>query len=165
MTPLVVADTGPLIGLARIGQLSVIKILYKSITIPPRVLEELRISSDRPGSRALSEAISDGWINIISPKKTRAADILSLLLDAGEAEAIQLVLEKKAHLLIIDDRRGREISLNRGIRIIGTGGVLITAKKADILENVKPVLDELSNAGYRLSEELCNRIIELAGEK
>ena len=165
MTPIVVTDKDPMIGLGRISRFSVIKRRYKSITIPPRVLEELCITSDRPGARALSEAIADGWISIVSPKKTHASGMLSLILDAGKAEAIQLASERNAQLLVIDDRRGREIALSRGIKINGTGGILIAAKKAGILGKVKPVLDELSSAGYRLSEDLCNRIIDLAGEK
>jgi len=66
--------------------------------------------------------------------------------------------------LIIDDRRGREIASRRGIKIIGTGGLLVVAKRMGYLKKVTPVLNDLSRVGYRLSPELCKRIIELAGE-
>jgi len=45
-----------------------------------------------------------------------------------------LPLEIKADLLIIDDRKGRKVAERRGIRIIGTGGVLISAKKSGLFE-------------------------------
>ena len=56
MTSIVVADAGPLIGMARIGHLSLLQRLYNSIVIPPHVFEELKISSGRPGARELSDA-------------------------------------------------------------------------------------------------------------
>ena len=164
MTPLVVSDTGPLIGLARISQLPILKRLYNSITIPPQVLKELHISTDKPGARALSKAIADGWINTAHPKKISTPGILTLILDAGEAAAIQLASEEDVRLLILDDRRGREIASRRGIKIIGTGGILVSAKRMGYLKKVTPVLNDLSRVGYRLSPELCKRIIELAGE-
>ena len=84
------------------------------------------------------------------------------MVDSGEAEAIQLATEQNATLLLIDDRKGRKTAKKRGIHIIGTGGVLIVAKKAGLLAEVSPVLKELASIGYRLSPALCERIIELA---
>lgn len=164
MTSLVVADAGPLIGMARIGRLSLLQSLYGSVVIPPRVFEELKISSDRPGAKAISEAIHSGWIKIAELKSPSSSTILRLLLDAGEAEAIQLAMEQKARLLHIDDKKGRKTAKSRGIHVIGTGGVLITAKKARLLVEISPILKELASAGYRLSPALCERIIELADE-
>ena len=164
MTRIVVADAGPLIGMARIGHLSLLQSLYNSIIIPPLVFEELKIPSDKPGARAVSEAINNGWIKIVELKRPSDSAILRLLVDAGEAESIQLALEQNARLLIIDDKKGRKTAKSRGIRVIGTGGILITAKKAGLLGKVSPVLNKLANAGYRLSPDLCKRIIELANE-
>jgi predicted nucleic acid-binding protein len=82
--------------------------------------------------------------------------------DAGPL--IQLALEKNANILIIDDRRGRKIAKNRDIRIIGTGGILIAAKRKNILDEVAPILDNLAGVGYRLAPDLCRRILELADE-
>jgi hypothetical protein len=53
----------------------------------------------------------------------------------------------------------------RRVPIIGTGGMLIAAKKAGLLDRVAPVLDALTNTGYRLSSALCDHILRLAGEK
>ena len=164
MTRIVVADAGPLIGMARIGQLSLLQNIYGSIIIPPKVFEELKIPSDKPGASAVSKAIKARWIKIVELKRPSDSISLRLLVDAGEAESIQLAFEQNAHLLIIDDRKGRKIAKNRDIQIIGTGGILISAKKAGLLVKVSPVLNELANVGYRLSPGLCKRIIELANE-
>ncbi len=109
MTSLVVADAGPLIGMARIGRLSLLQSLYGSVVIPPRVFEELKISSDRPGAKAVSEAIHSGWIKIAELKSPSSSTILRLLVDTGEAEAIQLAMEQKARLLLIDDRKDKKL--------------------------------------------------------
>lgn len=161
---IVIADAGPLSGMARIDHLYLLQRLYKIITISPRVFEELKISSAKPGAKAVSEAVNGGWIRIVEIKKPGASAILRLLIDAGEAESIQLALEQNARLLIIDDRKGRSAAKSRGIQIIGTGGILISAKKAGFLSKVSPILDELASAGYRLSPQLCKRILELADE-
>lgn len=160
----VVADAGPLIGMARVGHLSLLQGLYGGVLIPPRVFEELRISSNKPGAKAISEAVHTGWIKVVEIKTGRNSNVQTLLIDAGEADAIQLAIEQNANLLLMDDKRGRKVAKCRGIRVIGTGGVLINAKKARLLSEVTPILDELALVGYRLSPDLCRRIIELANE-
>jgi predicted nucleic acid-binding protein len=52
----VVADTGPLIGLARISRLNLLKKLFGTVAIPPKVFHELKLSSDRPGTKAILKA-------------------------------------------------------------------------------------------------------------
>ena len=164
MTGAVVADTGPLIGMARIGHLHLLKGLYNIIKIPPKVYEELKISSDKPGAKAASEAVNAGWIRVVPLRRPGDSAILGSIIDAGEAESIQLALELKARLLIIDDKTGRSAAKRRGIHVIGIGGILLSAKKAGLLGKVAPILDELASVGYRLSPALCNRIAELADE-
>lgn len=65
MTSIIVADAGPLIGIARIGHIFLLQSLYKSIIIPPRVLEELKISSNKPGAMAVSEAIREVGLRLL----------------------------------------------------------------------------------------------------
>ncbi|CAN2040097.1 DUF3368 domain-containing protein [Candidatus Magnetomoraceae bacterium gMMP-15] len=165
MIKIVVADAGPLIGLARVDHLSFIKKLYGSVLIPPEVLEELKIHSDKPGAKLISKAIHADWIKVTEIKSKEKLDIFNLAIDAGEAEAIQLAIEQHANLLLIDDRKGRNAARNFGLKIIGTGGLLINAKKAGLLIKVSPILKSLEDVGYRLSSALCERIVELANEK
>jgi len=160
----VVADTGPLIGMGRIGHLHLLRGLYDIISISPQVYEELKISSDKPGAKAAAEAINTGWIRVVPLQKPIDTPILGSLIDAGEAESIQLAMEQKARLLIIDDKKGRSAAKRRGIHVIGIGGILLSAKKAGLLRKITPILDELASVGYRLSPALCNRIVELADE-
>jgi predicted nucleic acid-binding protein len=161
---LIVADAGPLIGLARVDVLSILKDLYGEVLIPPRVADELELSQGRPGSRPLATAVADGWLQIEAPHRTEDLRSLELLLDAGEAEAILLAEEHPGDLLLIDERRGRSVAKGRGVPVIGTGGVLLFAKRQGRIERVLPALSRLAEAGYRLSPALRREIVELAGE-
>lgn len=160
----IVGDAGPLIGLARVGLLDLLRRLYGRVWIPDQVLDELRISDDRPGSRVLHAAIKEGWLEAVSLPDTEDLGPLRLALDAGEAAAILLATQNPCRFLLLDERRGRTIARSRGIQVIGTGGVLLAAKKQEFLPRVSDALDRLGESGYRLSPELRHQILTLAGE-
>ena len=151
---IIVADAGPLIGLARVGQLDLLKQLYDSIMIPIRVSEELKLSSHKPGAHVVSEAIQSGWIQCIAVQNRTPLTGSPFLIDAGEMEAIQLALEQNADVLIIDDKRGRKAAMQQGLHVAGIGGVLIAAKRSGFIECISLILEELTRVGYRLSPEL-----------
>jgi predicted nucleic acid-binding protein len=166
VTAVVVADAGPLIGLARIGRVAVLTSLYGSIVIPDRVLTELHVDSDRPGARALSAALAAGAIRPQALPDGSAAELarLRLLLDAGEASAILLAKQMTCRFLLIDERRGRQIARARGVPVVGLAGVLLAAKRSGLLPSVASALADLSREGYRLSDALVSEVLRLAGE-
>ncbi len=161
---MIIADAGPLIGLARIDHLSILKDLYGGILIPPAVAAELELSKGRPGSRLLAIALEDGWIQLETPDRAEGLRSLRLFLDAGEAEAILLAEKHPGDPLLMDEKRGRSVARNRGIPFIGTGGVLLIAKRQGQIERVLPILERLAEAGYRLAPALQRQLGELAGE-
>jgi predicted nucleic acid-binding protein len=60
-------------------------------------------------------------------------------LDAGESEAIVMALEWPADLLIMDESSGRTMARKLNIRITGTLGVLLKAKRdGQILHSAVP---------------------------
>ena len=166
MTAVVVADAGPLIGLARIDRLSVLASLYGPVLVPERVLAELHVDSGRPGARALSAALAQGTIRQQTLPEGSASELarLGLLLDAGEASAILLAEQTECRFLLIDERRGRQIARARGIPVVGLAGVLLAAKRSGLLPSVASTLADLSREGYRLSDALVSEVLRLAGE-
>ena len=66
--------------------------------------------------------------------------------------------------LIIDERRGRNVAVHRKIKIIGTGGILLAAKQRQYIDNVREPLLALVEVGYRLSPQLRERLLVMAGE-
>ena len=160
---LIVADTGPLIGLAIAGRLGILSTLFARVLIPRAVLDELQLEASRPGSRALSKAKAEGWFATEDVPDTADVAKLSDLLDRGEAEAIVLAQSKEARLLI-DERKGRAVARSRGITVVGTGGVLLMAKRKHVIDRIEPVLDDLASHGYRLRDDLRRELLILAGE-
>lgn len=166
MSQVVVADAGPLIGLARIDRFPLLTALYGSVLVPEAVLAELHADSDRPGSRVLSGALGSGVIQSRPLADGCEAELarLCLVLDGGEASAILLAEQVDCRFLLIDERRGREIARRRGVVVVGLAGVLLAAKHAGLLEHVGPALADLSRQGYRLANALVAEVLRLAGE-
>jgi predicted nucleic acid-binding protein len=154
VTRVVIADTGPLIALARIGQLDLLRRLYGRVVVPPAVHTELAIDSNRPGAKALVGVFAAGWADVVAVTDASVRLELDQLLGPGEAEAIALAEQEDTRFLLIDDARGRRTARSRGIPVVGVAGVLLAAKSRGELSAVGPVLDRLSSVGYRLSPRL-----------
>ncbi|MYA07365.1 MAG: DUF3368 domain-containing protein [Holophagales bacterium] len=165
MSQEVVADTGPLIALAHVGKLDLLRRLYGRVTVPKSVVSELAIGSSRPGVGALEAALCAGWLSCQEVSDSGLLKELRRLLGPGEAEAIALALEERARFLLIDDARGRRLARDRGVSVVGVAGVLLAAKARDELSTVGSTLQDLSNAGYRLSPRLIADVLAAAGEE
>ena len=70
-----------------------------------------------------------------------------------------------ADAVLLDERRGREVAGQLGLRTIGILGLLLQAKSAGLLPAVRPVLDDLQReAGFWITEPLRQQLLSLAGE-
>lgn len=147
----IIADSSCLIALSNIEHLNILHHVYGQIVITPEVETEF-------GS------ILPPWIKVEAVLDKTRIMILELELDKGESSAIALALEKKDPLLIIDERKGRNVALKMGIKITGILGVLIRAKEAGFVEKVGPIIDELENIGFRVSRALKENILKKVDE-
>ena len=66
----VVCNTSPILNLAIIGSLDLLKEQFGVIHVPKAVRDELRVQEDRPGSRIIRKAIDDGWIVVATVENT-----------------------------------------------------------------------------------------------
>jgi predicted nucleic acid-binding protein len=160
---LTISDSSPIIGLSMINRLYLLRKLYNEIIIPTAVYQEITEAGDHaPGSREVKES---NWIKVKPLVNTALASQLPKKLDRGESEAIALSLELFADLLVIDERRGRNVAKLMGLNIVGVGGILVKAKEAGLASEVKPLIDELINGTpFRISKAVVARTLELAGE-
>jgi predicted nucleic acid-binding protein len=83
------------------------------------------------------------WLVVAAAKDRRRVEELRADLDLGEAEAIVLAVERRADLLLVDERRGRRTASASGLTVTGLLGVVAAAKRAGVIDAAKPVVDEL----------------------
>lgn len=157
----VICDTSPLFYLHRLRQLSLLQKLYQRILVPEAVVTEL-LTGGIHGEDVPTLTQFD-WIEI---HQVRVWDVLPIISDLGpgETEVLILALEAPGSLVVLDDRYAREIATSRNIRLTGTAGILIKAKRAGHLPAVKPLLEELGLLGFHLSKAVQRRILACAEE-
>ena len=97
------------------------------------------------------------WIEV-SPA-TPIDDAGLTRLHAGERDAISLALAVHADAVLLDERRGRQEAENRGLKPIGTLGVLVTAYKRGLID-LSASIDALRRTSFHASPKLLASILE-----
>ncbi len=156
-----IADSGPLISLARISQHELLSQLFTNILVPPEVWNEVTVKGKGlPGAHEISQAT---WITVQEPDPQLIRP-LSILVDAGEAEAIALAQTSPDCIILLDDSRARRIASRLNIKQIGTIGLLLRAKRMALIAKIKPHLDALIENGIYIRQELIDAVLNDAGE-
>jgi len=158
----VVINAGPLIALATVSQLEVLEGLYKRVLVPLAVEEEVVVAGHgRPGAGDVAAAAFLERVRV----EPEPDPLLSRALGRGEAEVITLAHRLGARLTLLDEGRARRIAEQAyGLRVKGTVGVLVSAKRGGLVDAVRPLLEALVEAGYFLAPELVERACLEAGE-
>jgi predicted nucleic acid-binding protein len=126
------------------------------------VYDEVVIHGEsEPGSREVAEA---EWIHTFQVKDHLAVDLLRESLEAGESEAIVLAQELEARYILLDDTLARRKARLIGLRVTGTLGILLMSKKAGCIPAVRPILEELRQTDYRVSERVYQELLIKAWE-
>jgi predicted nucleic acid-binding protein len=145
---LVICDASPLNVLVRIGLVEILPQLYGHVLIPPAVAGELR---DQRAPKEVRDFIAGlpSWLGITPP-----SSILDLpSIGAGERAAISLACEKKADLLLIDDKRGRRAATTLGLRTVGTVGVLELGAQRDLV-SLGDAFERIRRTDFSISDDL-----------
>ena len=162
-----------MIALARIGQLNLLPRLFGKLLLTDLVASELTDGGVSADTAVLQKAFAADWLEII---KTSDQDLLQCCdwvnlhqIDMGEASALVLATTHVALgddvLIILDDERGRQAAQHASLSVLGTAGLLILAKNAKMIIEVKPLLMTLQAEHYFLSERLLKAVLQLANEK
>ncbi len=161
----VVSNSSPLINLAIINRLDLLKSQFAQVVIPPDVYLELRIESDLPGTSALRDAFREGWIVQVELSDLNLSNALALDLDRGEATAIALALQLGQKQILMDERDGRVKAKALGLEPIGVLGVLLRGKRDGAVASIREAMQALKrDAGFFLADELVDQILAEAGE-
>lgn len=168
MSRVVIADAGPLIGLARIDALSLLRDLFGRVCVPREVCEEILPDGVQfPDATVLSGALAEGWIEVVDVPKNDWQP-LNPGVDAGEASAIRLACQWSERgdlvLLVMDDRAGRLEARGRGLSLIGTAAVIGLAKTQGLIPAAGPLLERLTQVGYHLGKSVIAEVLAAIGE-
>ena len=158
-----VADTGPLIALVKIDHVHLIHVTAGRVLIPEGVEREL-LSRPGPWIQRIEQAKTE-WLTVVPCNPpSDAVMAATATLDEGERQAIVLAAQESCDVLLIDDKKGREAAASLGIPITGVVGLLLTMKTRGRVEKIRPLLEELRNHGYWLSDHLVHWACKKAGE-
>lgn len=162
MSLLIVADTGPLVILAKLDQLGLLTSLYTEVNIPLTVFNEATVLAQRIDARRINDFVGKN-VRLVDDIKVGGQDYSGYGLDAGETQAILLAKQLQCPLLI-DERKGRVVAQREQLAIVGTLGLLLKAKQAQLILAVSPLLEQMLVYDYRLAPALIQKAKELAGE-
>lgn len=159
-----VADTGPLIALAKLRQLRLLTALADQVIIPTHVQREL-LAKVGAEVREIDHALQH-FIEVHpapAPQGTQRGALAHL--DEGERQAILLALAAPTEtILLMDDQAGRTAARRWQLSVTGVVGILVRAKECKLIPKVIPLLRRLQREGYWLSEETVETARQLAGE-
>jgi len=159
----VVSNSSPLIWLAKINRLPILKSLFVEVIIPEKVYIETS-SGQFADSILIKKAIDEGWIKVSNEKNDEASALVEVSgIHQGEAEAI-LLARKLGVELVIDEREASATAQVFGVRSIGTVGVLLLALAEDhlTLNEFEECLDLLITSGFWLTVDVYKRAMEEA---
>ncbi len=152
-----IANSTPLIYLAKLGKIGLLKTFFSRIYIPEavkyEVVEQGKIHHE-PDAIIVEKAIQEWWVVV---KKTKVLPILQEMgIDRGEMEAISLAIEMGQKEILLDQTHAREAAELVGLTPRGTLYVLFRALKENKinLKEYRSLLESLIAVGFRMSEEL-----------
>jgi uncharacterized protein len=138
-----VCNASPIIGLVQIAQSRLLQSLFTTILVAPAVAFEVEPTLP----------VRPEWIQVKSLALPLHSATESRSLGRGEKETISLGMEIQADRIILDDYQARELAKRLGLHVVGTVGILLAAKRRQLIPSVKPHLDSLLEVGFFLSNK------------
>lgn len=157
----VIINSSPLIVLFKSQQAELLPQLFSNILVPEAVWNEITTGGQNDiASQLLPNA---SWAQPVEVGEI-ASVVATWDLGSGESEVLSLSLKIPDCAAIVDDRAARRCAQALGIVTLGTGGVLVLAKRRGLISSVSSRIQSLRDAGLWLSDDLVNLLKQQAGE-
>ena len=153
---IVVSDTTPLLYLVLIDEIEILPKVLGEILFPQIVFQELQHDHTPSKIKAYFEFPPE-WLSIKQPTEVFDVDLAGI--DRGEREAILLAEEVVADAILIDDLAGRKVAEIRGLRTLGTLGLLELAAEQGLIVFLD-AMAEIKVAGFFISRSLELELLE-----
>jgi predicted nucleic acid-binding protein len=157
----VVVNASPLICLFKSGLAGLLPALFEEVVAPEEVFRE--VMAKGKGNFGAQGLPSSDWLKRVGGI-TIAPQVASWDLGMGESAVLSFVLRDPQYWAIIDDREARRCALSLHCRYTGTVGVLVLAKRRELIPSIRESLERLVAAGLWLSSDLKDQVCLKFGE-
>lgn len=153
---ILIADAGPLIGLAKVDQLDLLYHIFPKVVITESVRDEC-LCKDSPDACEIRKVLEERRMECLPDPAP--AHVLRKGLGTGEYSSIQLALvNPTTTLLLMDDRLARKEAHRRGLQFIGTAMLLLMAEEQGLIDQAEQVAAAMAAKGYRISKDIFSAI-------
>lgn len=160
MTECWVINASPLILLAKIGHHHLLGQLVDELIVPQAVVDEINAG---PHDDAARQLLADSPLPIVPVVANPR--VLTWDRGAGETAVLSFACDHPGWRVVIDDGAARRCAPALGIPLIGTLGVILRARKANLIPSAASLLKSLLVHGYRLDEALIRTaLLQTVGE-
>jgi predicted nucleic acid-binding protein len=159
----VVADSSPLIILAKLNLFELLRKLYPHVYISAEVYAEVVIAGG--GLPGATNVASAGWIEV-KPIQNPGELVLAEAkfgIGVGELSTIILARELKAELALVDDLRARRLAKREGLEIHGVVGLLELLHRRGDLPDLRFAFQQLLSHTVYIDRVLLNRRLSALG--
>ena len=159
MTDRVVVNASPLIVLSRAGRIDLLTLAGTTIHIPESVRDEVCAHSDE-AARTLETV---AWLQTV-PDAEKVSLVRGWDLGAGESAVLEWALANQPALAVMDDYAARKLAKVLAVRVTGTLGLALLARRKGLVPLARPLVEEFARAGLYLSAPVIERALRLVGE-
>jgi predicted nucleic acid-binding protein len=154
----VLSNSTPLIYLAKMGELNLLRRLFGEVIVAEKVFEEVVVQG--AGKSGSEEVKGADWIKRMAVSDQVAVQKLreEEFLDAGEAETLILALEMKADLVLLDERRARKAAAKAKVKRAGTIALILMAYQQGLVEDLPTVLKKAREKAFQINEKVFDRL-------
>ena len=168
--PRAVSDAGPLIHLAQIGKIHLIKKLFNHISITPEVKREAFDEGIRLGhtdSKAIGKALEEGWIMVedIPERLESAAKKVAKDENISQTDAKTLLLAREnAAEILVDEKILADLSKMLGLKAWNTWTILLESLRRGLIQvsDIESAIAELGEKRHKLRNRQATEILEAA---
>lgn len=156
----VVVNASPLIVLFKSEQAQLLNQLFTDICTPMAVVTE--IMSAQNSDLAKQQLPETDWLRYVDQEIDPV--IQNWDLGAGESTVLSFALEHPDYRAVIDDSAARRCARSLGISTLGTGGILVLAKRRGLIPSATQAIERVREVGLWLSDDIVNLLKHKAGE-